>query len=221
LDIVMYCQTDGDERLACAQAGCEDCLKALLLENENLIWAVTRAQRFGLAEYAELRQEGRIGFWLAVKHYDPRRGVCFSTFAWQIIRRRIWAAVAQVSKTAGWLEAGTAQDQMGIVIETWQTAQIRAALDEGLACLSEQQRRIIILHYGWDSHAPQSFTEIAKTLGLTRQRMHQICHEALVLLRAPALSICLRGICEQDNRANYRRALRQNREKQRKYRGRG
>lgn len=221
MNIVLDCQTRGDERFVCAQAGCEDCLKALLLENKNLIWAVIRAQRFGLAEYAELRQEGRIGFWLAVKNYDAKRGVHFSTFAWQIIRRRIWVAVAQASKTEGWLQTETPQDQAGMVIANWQTAQIRAALEEGLACLSEQQRRVIILHYGWDGCEPQSFTKISKSLGLTRQRMHQICQEALVLLRAPALSIRLRSICERSSRGNYRMALYQNQRWQRKFRRRG
>jgi RNA polymerase primary sigma factor len=221
LKIVPYCETQGAGRFACAQAGCEDCLGALLRENANLIWAVTRAQRFGLAEYKELKQEGRIGFWLAVKHYDARRGVRFSTFAWQIIRRRIWAAVAQASKTEGWLEAGTPRDQMGVVIASWQRVQVRAALEEGLACLSEQQRRVIILRYGWDGCTPQSFTQIGATLGLSRQRMHQICNQALVLLRAPALSIRLRSICERSSRANYRGALCQNRAWQRKYRRRG
>jgi RNA polymerase sigma factor (sigma-70 family) len=217
LDIVMYCQTDGDERLACAQAGCEDCLKALLLENENLIWAVTCAQRFGLAEYVELREEGRIGFWLAVKHYDPNRGVRFSTFAWQIIRRRIWNLVARVSKDDGYLTTENNADLGQQVLEAWQAEQVREALGAELANLPEPHRQIVEAHSGWNGHPPQTFAEIGGTRGVSRQRIHQIYQQALLLLRTPGLSIRLRSLCEHDSREHYRQALQINHKWQRSY----
>jgi hypothetical protein len=78
----------------------------------------------------------------------------------------------------------------------WQGAQIREALEEGMVELNDRERLVLSLHYGWDGHPPQTFAEISEPLGLTRQRMHQIHNEALLLLRIPALSIRLRNICQ-------------------------
>ncbi len=223
MNIVSYCETQGEERLACAQAGCEDCLSALLHENRNLILAVIRVQYMGQVEDADLEQEGWIGFWQAIKRYDPGRGARFSTFAWLVIRHRIWTVVQRDLKVERWqesdgphVEAADAQ-----VITNWQNAQIHEALEEGMVELSEREHQVMLLHYGWDGRPAQTFAEISETLGLTRQRMHQIHNEALLLLRVPALSIRLRSIYERGSRSDYRQALRQNQEWQHKYRRRG
>jgi RNA polymerase sigma factor (sigma-70 family) len=223
LNIVSYCETQGEERLRCAQAGCEDCLSALLRENRNLILAVIHVQYMGQADEADLEQEGWIGFWQAVKWYDPQRGARFSTFAWLVIRQRIWRAVRQASSVERWEESdGPYSDVTGARLNTdWQGAQIREALEEGMVELNERERLVLSLHYGWDGRPPQTFAEISEPLGLTRQRMHQIHNEALLLLRIPALSIRLRSICQRGKREDYRQALRQNQEWQHKYRRRG
>ena len=222
MNIVSYCETQGEERLRCAQAGCEDCLSALLRENRNLILAVIHVQYMGQADDADLEQEGWIGFWQAVKWYDPQRGARFSTFAWLVIRHRIWKAVRRASSIERWQESdGPYSDVTGAQLNTdWQGAQIREALEEGMVELSKRERLVLSLHYGWDGRPPQTFAEISETLGLTRQRMHQIHNEALLLLRIPALSIRLRSICQRGSRSDYRQALRQNQEWQRTCRGR-
>jgi DNA-directed RNA polymerase sigma subunit (sigma70/sigma32) len=68
-------------RFASAQAGCPDCLETLLRENKGLIQSVIQTQGIGGIDYADLVQEGRIGLWLAIMHYDPARGYAFSTYA--------------------------------------------------------------------------------------------------------------------------------------------
>ena len=222
MNIVSYCETQGEERLRCAQAGCEDCLRALLRENRNLILAVIHVQYMGQVDDADLEQEGWIGFWQAVKWYDPQRGARFSTFAWLVIRQRIWRAVRRASSVERWQESDGPYSEAADaqVITNWQNAQIHEALEEGLSELSKRERQVLSLRYGWDGRPPQTFAEISETLGLTRQRMHQIHNEALLLLRVPALSIRLRSICQRGSRSDYRQALRQNQEWQHKYRGR-
>ena len=223
MNIVSYCETQGEERLRCAQAGCEDCLSALLHENRNLILAVIRVQYMGQVEDADLEQEGWIGFWQAIKRYDPGRGARFSTFAWLVIRHRIWTVVQRDLKVERWQESDGPHAEAADtrVITDWQDAQIREALEEGMVVPSERERQVMLLHYGWDGRSPQTFAEISETLGLTRQRMHQIHNEALLLLRVPALSIRLRSIYERGSRSDYRQALRQNQEWQHTYRRRG
>ena len=223
MNIVSYCETQGEERLTCAKAGCEDCLSALLRENRNLILAVIHVQYMGQADDADLEQEGWIGFWQAVKWYDPQRGARFSTFAWLVIRQRIWRAVRRASSVERWEESegpySEAADAQ--VITNWQAAQIHEALEEGMSELSEREHQVMLLHYGWAGRPLQSFAKIGQALGVTRQRVHQIHNEALLLLRIPALSIRLRSICQCGSRSDYRQALRQNQEWQHKYRRRG
>ena len=222
MNIVSYCETQGEERLRCAQAGCEDCLKALLRENRNLILAVIHVQYMGQVDEADLEQEGWIGFWQAVKWYDAGRGARFSTFAWLVIRQRIWRAVRRASSVERWQESDGPYSEAADaqVITNWQNAQIHEALEEGLSELSEREHLVLSLHFGWDGCPPKTFAEIGRALSLTRQRIHQIHNEALLLLRVPALSIRLRSICQRGSRGDYRQALRQNRDWQHKFRGR-
>jgi len=50
--------------------------------------------------------------------------------------------------------------------------------------------------------------EIGQQMGVSGERIRQLRNEALVLLRLPALSIRLRGLCEQDSCQAYRQAHR-------------
>lgn len=220
MDIVRYCQAKGDERFGCAQAGCEECQRVLIVEHEDLVWAVVKRQHLGLAEYGDVMQEGRIGCWQAVQYYEPSRGLRFSTLAWRLIRFRIRSAVAWASKDEGFLvtEAGKWPEEQ--IVEDWQVRELRVALEQGMANLSEQQRQVVKLHVNWDGVRPQTFAEIGKLWGFSRQRVHQIHEEALILLRTPGLSLRLRSLYERDSREEYRAALQKNWKWQRAYRGR-
>jgi RNA polymerase sigma factor (sigma-70 family) len=218
--IVPYCSSEGEKKLACAQAGCEVCLEKLVKEYAGLICAAVHAQNAWKADFGDLIQEGRIGLWKAVRGFDPQRGVRFSSYAWVAIRNRVWDAVAYASKIEGWQEGQRAQDQLGELISSWQSAQIRQALSEELEHLPDRLRQLIILHYGFDGAAPQNLSEIGRAWGLSRERVRQLHNDALVLLRLPALSIHLRSIYERQNEENYQQALRQNRTWLRKQRQR-
>ena len=69
--------------------------------HEGLVHAVLRRRARGGVPYDDLLQEGRIALWQAVLHFDPHRGVAFSTYAWVAIQRRIWRAVAQANRPQG------------------------------------------------------------------------------------------------------------------------
>ena len=86
------CHSQGVARFVRAQAGCPDCLENLLRENKGLIQSVIQTQGMGGIDYADLVQEGRIGLWLAILHFNPARGYAFSTYAWVAIRHRLWRA---------------------------------------------------------------------------------------------------------------------------------
>ena len=143
MKIVPYCPSQGEQKLACAQAGCEVCLEKLLKEYAGLICAAVHAQNAWKADFGDLIQEGRIGFWKAVRCFDPQRGVRFSSYAWVAIRNRVWDAVAYASKIEGWQEDLREQDQLGELISCWQNVQIRQALSEGMELLPVRLRQLV------------------------------------------------------------------------------
>lgn len=204
----------------CAQAGCKACLESLLQQNEGLIHYMVRRQYPGEADYSDLIQEGRIGLWQAILHYEAERGYAFSSLAGKVIRNRVWNAVKQAGKGEGWLEERRAGDSLTGILAVWQAEQLHQALEEELGCLPESLREVIELAYGLDGQAALSLAAIGRQQGLTRERVRQKRDEALGWLGLPTFSVRLRGLYEQDSRSNYRQARRQHDDWRRKQRGR-
>lgn len=219
VEIVSYCSTSGDARFACAQAGCKDCVEALMCENSGLVWMMIARQLPGNAEYADLSQEARLGLWRAILYFDASRGIRFSTFACIAIWRGVRRAVQRSWRAEGWLEANRAGDSLELLLRVWQAEQIHQALGEELDALPERCRRVIELHYGLNGEEPQNLAKIGRAWKLSRERIRQLKEEALAQLRQPAFSIRLRTICERQERKDYRQALGQNQSCQRKLRG--
>jgi len=208
--IVTCCHSHGVDRFACAQAGCPDCLEALLRENKGLIHSVIRQQGMGGIDYDDLDQEGRIGLWVAILRYDPGRGTAFSSFAWAVIRYRILSARVYADhepddEAEAWLEL------VDEIEEDWWKRHVRQALLEVVGELPARLERLMRLAYGLDGEGLYSLAAIGRKWGISRERVRQLRNNALVLLRLPALSMRLRGECEQDSRAAYQQALSLNR----------
>ena len=89
-------------------------METLLRENIRLVWMMLLRQAPGKADYANLLQEGRIGLWQAILHYDPGRGFHFSSYAWEVIRHRIWQVVGQATQAEGGWEAQPAADRLPV-----------------------------------------------------------------------------------------------------------
>lgn len=216
------CHSQGVGRFACAQAGCQYCLETLLRENKGLIQRVIQTQSMGGIDFADLVQEGRIGLWLAIMHYDPALGYAFSTYAWTAIRYRLWRAHCYADRVEddknevaeAWLEL------VDEVEEDWWQQHVRQALLEVVGKLPARLGRLIRLVYGLDGQGTYCLAEIGREWGLSRERMRQLRNDALVLLRLPALSMHLRSLCERDSRQAYQQALTLNRTWQRSQRRR-
>jgi RNA polymerase primary sigma factor len=201
---IQVCQHPAD--FGCAQAGCRECVERLLEQHARLIPFIVQRQCAGQADYADLIQEGRIGLWQAILHFDPQRGLAFSTLAGVAIRNRVWQAVKRAGRAEGCLEPQRAGDSLPLLLAAWQREQLRQGLEEALSALPERMRQVIERAYGWDGQLPLSLAAIGRQLGLTRERVRQIRNEALGLLRLPVFSLRLRSLCEQDSRTAYRRA---------------
>jgi RNA polymerase sigma factor (sigma-70 family) len=202
---------EGPMLYTCAQSGCQVCMERLLRQHAGLVhWVIRRDCRSALP-YGELLHEGQIAVWQAIRHYDPARGVAFSTYAVPAIRHRVWAVVAQAQRPQGYQALTAAPDPAAAAAQAWQRQAVRAALQELLACLPERAYHIVVAAYGLDGQPPLSLAAIGRLYGLSRERVRQIRNDALVLLRLPALSGRLRRLCDHSDRAAYQRAQALNR----------
>jgi len=202
---------EGPMRYLCAQAGCQMCMEGLLRQHDGLVqWVIRRDCRSDLA-YAELVHEGQIALWQAIMHYDPGRGVAFSTYAVPAIRHRLWRLVREAERPQGYGVLAAAVDPAELAAQVWQRQAVRAALGELLAYLPERSYHVIVSSYGLDGEAPLSLAAIGQLYGLSRERVRQLRNDALALLRLPALSGRLRRLCDQSDRVAYQRAQALNR----------
>lgn len=197
---------EGPMRYLCAQAGCQVCMEGLLRQHDGLVqWVIRHDCRSDLP-YAELVHEGQIGLWQAIKHYDPGRGVAFSTYAVPAIRHHLWRLVGEAARPQGYGVLAAVADPAELAAQAWQRQAVRTALGEMLAYLPERSYHVIVSAYGLDGEAPLSLAAIGRLNGLSRERVRQLRNDALALLRLPALSGRLRRLCEQGSRADYRRS---------------
>ena len=218
MDIVPVCHSKRVDIFACAQAGCPDCLEALLRGNEGLIHHILKRQGIGGIEYQDLIQEGRIALWRSILHFDPGRGPAFSTYAGLAIYNQFWHCVESADQSQGYVEVDEWFNVSGQAEEAWQQEQLGQMLREELECLPERLRQVIVGYYGLAGQPPLSLGEIGQQLMVSGERIRVIRNNALVLLRLPALSLRLRSLCEQDGHPAYRRALCLNRAWQRRQR---
>lgn len=210
LHIVHPSDPGGPAAFACAQSGCQTCQDGLVRRHEGLVHVVLSRQARGGVDYEELAQAGRIGLWQAVLHFDPHRGVAFSTYAGVAIERRIWREVSLSKRPQGRLSVPASADPRQIVEENLWQAQVRSALIEAVSRLPWRLRYVIEASYGLEGQVPLSLAAIGRQFGVSRETVRLWRNEGLLLLRLPAFSGRLFHLCEQDNRTRYlqMRALR-------------
>ncbi len=131
----------GPAKFRCAQGVCRECLEALMERHERLIHSVLRQQSGGELSYEELLQAGRIGLWRAVLQFDTGRGVAFSTYAWMVIKRKIWREVAQSQMPQDWLKPESPPDPIALatVLSRTQLADTRD--------IPAAERRLLTKHF--------------------------------------------------------------------------
>lgn len=206
---------------SCAQAGCRECLEALMQRHEGLVHYVLQRQKRGGVAYVDLAQEGRIALWQAVLHFDAQRGLAFSTYAYAAIARRIWLVVARANRPQGRLSLPEPLDARRIAEENLWRHEVYEALTEALSRLPERMRQLLVALYGLDGATPRSMVVIGQQWGMSRQAVRYWYHNALSLLRLPVFCAHLRQLWGQDSRAAYGHSRALNRAWLRQRRGRG
>lgn len=200
----------------CAQAGCEHCVETLLRRHERLVHSILRRQWRGEVESADLVQEGRIGLWQAVMHFDPHRGIAFSTYAWYAVQNRIWRAVRRESKHRELVEAWAQRESLWarakqpnplhVAEEALWWEKVCATVAEMVAHLPEPLQEVVVVHYGLDGGPPRTLSALGGWYGVTGEMVRVWRNEALLQLRMPLYSAPLRELCGQDSRRAYARS---------------
>jgi RNA polymerase sigma factor (sigma-70 family) len=172
--------------------------------HEGLIHAVIHEQYLYGLPYEEALQAGRSALWRAILGYEPKQGTTFSTYAWVIIMRAVWAEVKRVQK-----------DKVCVVLEeAWvdetqepgrehERMELREMMMDMVSQLPARQQRIVYERYGWGGEEPATFREIGEVMGMSKQRAHQLHQEALLRLRQPAMSYVLRSLFDQHSVSGY------------------
>jgi RNA polymerase sigma factor (sigma-70 family) len=218
--IVHLCSLNGPAAYVCAQSGCQACLGRLMRQHAGLVHFVLRRQYRGDLAYEDLLQEGRIALWQAVLHFDPHRGIAFSTYAGVAIERRIWRTVARSNRPQGGLPPAPPPNPREEAEEHLWQVQVGIVLAAAVSRLPDRLRRVIVVAYGLDGQPPRSLAAIGRECGVTREAVRHWRNDALLLLRLPAISGQLRSLYGQDSRAAYAHTQALNRGWLRQKRGR-
>jgi RNA polymerase sigma factor (sigma-70 family) len=194
---------------------------AALAAHEGLVRWVVRRQWRGTLAFADAVHAGRIGLWQALRRYDPTRGTRFSTYAVPAIQRAVWAAVAADQPGAPLPAGPPLRGAAPEPVEAVHQAQVQAAVHALVGQLPLRARQVIVAHYGLGDARPQSFAAIGRTLGVSRQRVHQVHRAALVWLAHPTPSLTVRRLVGRTQRPDYQQALARQRQHARGGRRRG
>ena len=161
-------------------------------------------------------QEGRIGLWQAIMHFDPHRGIAFSTYAWPAIARRMWRAVRMDNRQRGQDEVCTrnrsasvwslAPNPLSTAEDALWWEQVCATLAEMVTRLPDPLQEVVVAYYGLGGEPPCTLATIGRWYDVTGEMVRVWRNEALVQLRMPLFSTPLRQLCDQDTRQAYARA---------------
>lgn len=178
-----------------------------MAEHEGLVGWVVRRQWLGGLPFDDAVHEGRIGLWRAIRCYDPQRGTTFSTYAVPAIARAVWRAVAVHSRLSSSPLLPDVPSAATDLLDEIDDSQVRSALLDLVRHLPPRLREVIVARYGLAQNPPQTFAAIGHTMGISRQRVHQVHTAAILWLSYPVHSLPLRRLLERDRRSDYHETL--------------
>jgi len=190
-----------------AQAGCPDCLDHLMAQHARLVpWTIWRYGR-DILPYDEAQQAGRIGLWQALLHFDPTRGVTFSSYAVVAIGRHIYREGQRYRRFWRPLPV-LLPDLPPDPLEAATDHLVHQAVPRWVQTLPSRLRFVVQATYGLAGYRPQTCLALAARLGCSKQRAHQLRYEALHWLALPQPSWEVRLLLERTGAPELRAAQR-------------
>ena len=190
-----------------AQAGCSVCLDHLMAQHDRLVpWTIRRYGR-DMLPYDEAQQAGRIGLWQALLHFDPARGVTFSSYAVVAIGRHIYREGQRYRRFWRPLPM-LLPDLPPDPLEVATAHLVHQAVPRWVQTLPARLRFVVRAYYGLDGYRPQVLPALAPLLGRSTQRAQQLLQEALHWLALPQPSWEVRLFLERTSAPELRAAQR-------------
>lgn len=178
------------------------------LVTSNLRFVVSVAKRYqnrGVA-LSDLVNEGNLGLIRAAERFDEQKGVRFISYAVWWIRQAILQAIDRAripghvqGPPARWvsLDAPLGDDRSARLADVVaddgegphdevQRGALREAVDSSLTCLPEREARVLRRYFGLDDGVPATLDQIAREIGVSRERVRQLKDRALARLRSGA-----------------------------------
>src|SRR5439155_16987201 len=136
----------------------------------------------------ELVSEGTMTLMRAIDSFDVHRGHKLSTYATLALMKGFARSVPQMlSKRAAGLAGAPDEQVMEIPDRRANTAAerflAREEVGQLLQRLDARERDVVRGHFGLDQSTPATYEQLARRLGLTRERVRQIERVALAKLR--------------------------------------
>jgi len=177
-------------------------IREYIVENNmGLVYTMIGFHNSNRRDGDDLLSDAMFGLFNAIDHFNPWKGYRFSTYACTAIgrllrrqgRREINYRRVFSVQNDGSLEGpadmpDSSSDQTGLFVD-----RLNRALDNNLANLTELESKILALRFPPDSEQIQTFLEISKSVGMSKERVRQIQNVALkklrnVLLQDPILN---------------------------------
>jgi RNA polymerase sporulation-specific sigma factor len=193
--------TEEEERhyLELAAEGDLEARNVLVERNLRLVAHIMKKYYAQTADQEDLISIGTIGLIKGITTFDVSKGARLATYAARCVENEILMYFRSMRKTAqdvslsDCIETGTdgaALSLMDVVAEDCdlleqvstkeQVEALRRAVD---ACLTEQERQVVVLRYGLGGAAPLRQREVAQLTGISRSYVSRIEKKALEKLR--------------------------------------
>ena len=171
----------------------------LIERNLRLVAHIMKKYYAQTSDQEDLISIGTIGLIKGISTFDTSKGARLATYAARCVENEILMYFRSQRKSAqdvslsDCIESsgdGAAlslmdvvsdeQDLLEQVTQREAVQQLRGAVD---ACLTDQERRVVVLRYGLNGRAPQRQREVAKQTGISRSYVSRIEKRALEKLR--------------------------------------
>lgn len=161
-----------------------------MIVEANLRLVFSLAKRFAGTdsdEFHEYVAEGNVALMRAVVLFDYARGNRFSTYAHHAIRRQLLQRIQAESRrrerfVSGGEEAAAEldRDDGGAIRDDERVQVARLAVLELMPCLTDRERAVIEVRFGLGDHeTPQTYEEIGRRMGVSKERVRQLQMRAL------------------------------------------
>lgn len=182
LNLIRAFRSERDERKRRA-------LRNHILElNLGLVRRVSSKYSNSVQDEEDFFSEGCLALMDAVDMFDPERGFQFSTYATTCIRNRLFRLFRERDRVPAEVpldESSLASEPAPPDSGNHRLDDCRRLAEAVLHEMPERERELLRLRFGLDSaRHPRSYREVAEEIGLSKERVRQLVHQAILSIQS-------------------------------------